>query len=114
MGYIRDHAIVVVGTYGDFIDKAHAEASRVFPQVTSIAAGVVNGSRAFMVPPDGSKEGWDESHEGDARRHEFVAYLRALAYDDGSSPLSWVEVVVRDDDGDSKIERSHGDTVGAP
>ena len=115
MGYIRDHAIVVKCDYGDHIEKAHAEAVRIFaPDIenggvapTAITPEAVNGSRSFLVPPDGSKEGWPESDAGDARRAEFIAYLNGTKYEDGSSPLKWVEVRVSDYDHELTIERSH-------
>ena len=31
-----------------------------------------------MVPPDGSKEGWDESNEGDKRRDALFEYMATL------------------------------------
>ena len=107
MGYIRDHAIVVTGCYGEYLDNAHAEATKIFRAVTPIVEGGTNNSRSFLVPPDGSKEGWNESNAGDERRDQFIAYLRSLRYADGSSPLAWVEVRVSDDDNQLKIERSY-------
>ena len=109
MGYIRDHAIIVVGTYGDFLAKAHAKAREIFPVVSGVCRGVVNGCESFMVPPDGSKEGWEDSELGDARRTAFVAYLTAQKYNDGSSPLQWVEVRVGDDEHELLIERNYLD-----
>lgn len=107
MGYIRDHCIVVVGCYGDYLDKAHTEAIRIFPWVSPISPAAVNHSRAFFIPPDGSKEGWAESETGDNQRDQFVTYLRSLAYKDGSSPLAWVEVRVSDDEGEIWVEQHH-------
>jgi hypothetical protein len=104
MRHIRNHTIVVTGTYKDFIDRAHAEASNAFGWVSSISPETVNGSRSFFVPPDGSKEGWDESNEGDSRRARFKAWLRSLEYEDGSSPLSWVEVYFGGDDMEAVVE----------
>ena len=67
---------------------------------------MVNGSRSFLVAPDGSKEGWLESATGDAMRSEFVAYLRSLAYEDGSTPLSWVELSYGGDDDEVQVYAS--------
>lgn len=107
MGYMRDHAIVVIGTYGDHIDRAHTEASRIFPWVSPVSPKALNGSQSFFVPPDGSKEGWPESDEGDSRRGEFGRWLADQRYEDGSSPLKWIEVRVSDDEGELTIENSH-------
>lgn len=36
----------------------------------------VNGYRTLVLLPDGSKEGWPDSEEGDALRDEFIDWLR--------------------------------------
>ena len=98
MGYIRNHAIVVTATYGDHIERAHAEASRIFPWVSPISPKGINGTRSFFIPPDGSKEGLDESDLGDVRRKEFKRYLCREAFTDGSVPFDWIEVAYGGDD----------------
>ncbi|KKN96675.1 hypothetical protein LCGC14_0163190 [marine sediment metagenome] len=45
-----------------------------------------------MVAPDGSKEGWAESDQGDGQRAHFVEYLRALCTERSHVYLDWVEV----------------------
>lgn len=107
MGYERHHAIVVSARTAGQIDAAHAEALRVFDdRVSGIMASPVNGVRSFFIPPDGSKEGWPESETGDQQREEFVAWLDAQRYGDGSSPYKWVEVQYGDDDRETKVCRS--------
>lgn len=104
MGYIKNHAIVVTATYDNWIEKAHAKASEIFgAQVTPVSPESINGSRSFLVPPDGSKEGWGESEQGDARREQFKAWLRAQRYEDHSSPLAWVELSYGGDDDEPLI-----------
>ena len=44
------------------------------------------------MAPDGSKEGWEDSYEGDRLRDRIVERLAVDDYEDGSSPWSWVEV----------------------
>ena len=76
MGYMRHHAIIV-SAYDETIEVAHARASAIFGElVTPIVESRVNSVRAFLVGPDGSKEHWDESDQGDRHRAEFVAWLR--------------------------------------
>jgi len=58
---------------------------------------------SFAVFPDGSKEGWPESNEGDTKREMFRAYLNRQRWRDGSSPLDWAEVQYGDDEGDNKV-----------
>lgn len=115
MGYIRHNAIVVTATYEDHIERAHAEAVRIFhaPEsamctyavVTEVTPEAMNTTRSFLVGPDGSKEGWALSDEFDARRDTFIEWLRAQAYADGSSPLAWVEVQYGDDELETLVVR---------
>lgn len=105
MGHVRNHAIIVTASYGPYIQRAHAKARQIFGDyVSEITPMGTNGSQSFFVPPDGSKEGWDESHAGDRRREDFKAWLRAQAYEDGSTPFSWVELWYGGDDMDAHIE----------
>jgi len=115
MGYIRSHAIVVTDYgYGDHIDRAHAQATALDLCVTPVTDGKINCVRSFAALPDGSKEGWTDSDQGDEARGAFVAYLRTLYYGDGSSPLSWVEVQFGDDEGLTCVLRSSdGDAAAA-
>ena len=105
MGYMRHNAIIVSGSYGDFLVEAHAVATRGGLAVSDVVRSPVNGVETFLVAPDGSKEGWSESEQGDALRDWFIAHLEGLRYEDGSSPLSWVEVQYGDDDLETKIVR---------
>src|SRR5262245_1582447 len=111
MGYIRHHAIVVTGSYDSWPATAHAEARRVFGplDVSDLSVPLVNGYQTFCVWPDGSKEGWDESDAGNDKRGTFIGWLRAQAYEDGSSPLDWVEVQYGDDNLETKIISSGDD-----
>ena len=105
MGYMRHHAIIVT-TYDDkILAAAHKTAITIFgdEQVSDPIQGKVNGYMSFLVGPDGSNEGWEPSDTGDARRKEFVVYLRAQAYSDGSSSLKWVEVQYGDDENQTEI-----------
>lgn len=53
--------------------------------------GVVNEGYFYAFLPDGSKEGWDLSDEGNRYRAQFAA-LFASSYEDGSSPDDVVSV----------------------
>lgn len=110
MGYIRNHVIVVTDHgHGDCIQVAHEFAMSLGGSVTEITDETTNGVQSFALMPDGSKEGWDESQEGDTRRDRLVTFLRTLCYEDGSSPLSWVEVQFGDDENVAKIIQSSDD-----
>lgn len=105
MGYIRHHAIIVTGTYGDWIDRAHNKANKLFAekQVSPILEPSINATRSFFIGPDGSKEGWDDSDTGDKQRKKFIQWLNEQRYDDHSSLLSWAEVLYGDDAGECSI-----------
>jgi hypothetical protein len=93
MGIIAHHALVITGTHGDWIERAHEKARSLFAdQVSPISPPMVNSTKSFCVFPDGSKEGWEESAAGDSARDALIAWLYEQEYEDHSSPLSWVEV----------------------
>jgi hypothetical protein len=52
----------------------------------------INGRTTVVMVPDGSREGWPNSDEGDKLRDLFVAELEKANYVDGSSPWNYVEV----------------------
>lgn len=91
MGYIAHHAIFVTGC-GDDIKEAHAKALEIFSTfthevgvtvadgarlVTALTRGVTNGYQTFVIVPDGSKEGWSDSAEGDRCRDELISWLKS-------------------------------------
>ena len=52
----------------------------------------INGYKSFVLLPDGSKEGWQESDDGDALRFRLMNRLGEDDYEDGSSPWDWVAI----------------------
>ena len=112
MGYMRHHAIIVTGwpltrlnlsegLAADpplSIEEAHKVATEIFgPLVSPIIPARINAYHSFCIAPDGSKEGWSESDEGDAQREAFKQFLNEHRYEDGSG-IDWVEVQFGDDD----------------
>jgi len=106
MGYLRNHAIVVTSGNPGALEAAHQRAISIFPCVTEITEAQSNGCQSFLIPPDGSKEGWMASDEGDYRRDEYVEWLCKQEFGDGSNWLDWVEVQYGDDYLESKVLRS--------
>lgn len=117
MGYIKHNAIVVTGSRwrepyhpgeATEIDDAHAVATAIFPEghVSEVLGPVTNSTFSFFVAPDGSKEGWDGSNEGDERRDEFVRWLDEANGEHGGW-FEWVEVWYGNDDGDAGVVRHH-------
>lgn len=128
MGYMCHDTIVVTSWDKEKLAAAHAKACELFAcatihpsfgregedvrtptLVSPIISGVINQYASFFVAPDGSKEGWDASDNGDTAREEFVKYLRSKAEVDGSSSLDYVEVQFGDEDLDTLILNSSND-----
>ena len=102
MGYIRHHAIVVTGWRSDEVEEAHGEAVELGCACSPVVASRTNGYVSFCVFPDGSKEGWDESEQGNDRRNGLILWMRERV------DLDWVEVQYGDDERETKIVR-HSD-----
>ena len=119
MGYMRHHTIVVTW------DKKHAElargealrifntesmgiAGRVPSLVSELVDSAVNGYSSFFVAPDGSKEWWGTSDNGNTCRELFINELRFMQR--RNIFLDWVEVQFGDDEGVTRaIIGSHSD-----
>lgn len=97
MGYMRHHGMLVTSHNHDLLAQAHAEATRLEMAVSGMVESAMNGYHSFAVFPDGSKEGWPDDLRGDEQRDELKAWLEKQRYEDGSSPLKWVEVQYGDD-----------------
>ena len=99
MGYMIHHAIIVTSFDDKAIIKAHVKALKIFPDnlVTSITPYGMNGYRSFLIAPDGSKEGWEESEQGNENREKYIDWLFNQAYDDGSSLYDFVEIEYGDE-----------------
>ena len=120
MGYMRHHMIVVTTYDEPLIHKAHDKACEIFQvpnhfgkhsQVTPITVSPVNEYFTFFVPTDGSKEGWTDSEDGDARRAEFVTWLHTQRWEDGSTSLKWAEVQYGDERRDNRVLRHDGEVA---
>jgi hypothetical protein len=109
MGYIKHNAIVITSWDGKLLAQAVAKAKELGATVLGPSHGETNGYASALVCPDGSKEGWEESSAGDARRDALVKWLESTPYEDGSGYLHWVEVRYGGDDPeDAEIVRHYG------
>jgi hypothetical protein len=105
MGYIRHHAIAVTSWNDDLLKMAHKKAREIFKdRASEIIKSDTNGYESFFIAPDGSKEGWTDSHIGDAQRGRFIEWIKEQDFSDGSSSLSFCEFFYGDDNGDACIE----------
>lgn len=103
MGYMQHHAIIVTSWKEGALNDAADKAKQIGLEVLGPSSGAINGERTFLVCPDGSKEGWADSDEFDLKRARFLIYLNLVRYEDGSSPLSWVELTYSPDADCAKI-----------
>jgi hypothetical protein len=93
MGYMLHHAIIVHSFDDEMIETAHAMATKLDMRPSPISKpDENNGETGFYIPPDGSKEDWEPSDQGDKDRDTFVKWLCKQAHDDGSNNLNWIEV----------------------
>ena len=106
MGYTNHRIIIVTSWNIDHVTIAHGKAQQLLGNlVTPIIPWEINEGSSFAILPDGSKEGWPESKRYDKLRKEFVLFLDTMAYDDGSSAIKYVYVML-DEDGKYKFEKT--------
>ena len=99
MGYIAHNAIVVTAWELTSITAAAQKARDLGMTVVGPhEKEVINGYRSFLICPDGSKEGWDSSEDGDTRRADWKAWLRASGHD-----AEWCEIRYGYDDGNAEV-----------
>ena len=117
MGYIKHHTIVVTGWQNEKIKEAQLKAKEIFEQnfdsepmeklyasalISDIVQGLANGQSSFFIAPDGSKEGWETSNNGNRARKEFLNWLDK----DKDNYCDYIEVIFGGDDENEKILRS--------
>lgn len=106
MGYMRHHGIVVTSFSDEKIREAHKAAKNTGLTLTNLVRSPVNGYSTFFVCPDGSKEGWWDSDNGDSQRGSFIKWLEGERYEDGSTIFAWAEIQYGDEDGENLMLQS--------
>lgn len=112
MGYIKHHAIIVTSWQNEKIKEAHQKAKEIFERnfiadgngsklISDILKGVINDQSSFFIAPDGSKEGWPTSDNGDNARKEFLDWLQKDKND-----CDYVELMFGGDDEEESVVRS--------
>lgn len=130
MGYMAHHAVVIT-IYGyvlqeqyKYRDRSPGSIHEHDPQMPDLEAfrnslpehwrpllvgpipSVANDYWTVLFAPDGSKEGWDTSDEGDAYRAKLMD-LFSGTYEGGSSPFDVVQVRFGGDDPElAQVSRS--------
>ena len=122
MGYIKHHTIVITSWDDEKLLEAYQKAKKCFIEsfgnnvmdrhqaeklVSPIVPGLSNGQASFFIAPDGSKEGWETSDDGNRAREAFLDFLAQESHCD------YVEIMFGGDDGLEAITRSRDiDTYG--
>lgn len=106
MGHIRHNAIIVtMRTYAtDYMKLVKNKATELSLSFLGPTDPVINGYETLVVYPHGSKTGWTDEKVQTEMRQEFIAYLKSLAFDDGSSMVEWVSVSYGSDDWSANID----------
>ena len=92
MECMRHNVIVVTSCDEKSIIDAYFVAMDIFREVSSLTLPALNGCRSFFVPPDGSKEGQDDTNIGSNDRAQFISWLQSTRDQKGNTPLDWIEV----------------------
>ena len=94
MGMIQHKALLVTSCDRPKLMKARRKAVKLFDKnnITPITGAGMNGYETFVVVPCGSKLGWEPSQKHHSAMEVFIEFLNEMAYDDGSSPIDYVEV----------------------
>ena len=108
MGHITNHAIIVQSHSDELITAAREKAVLIFSNVSDIIATNINAEYCFFIPPDGIKDGWEESEVGDKQRKAFMDWCDYQANEDGSNSLQAVEMFYHDENNKAGIVRHTG------
>lgn len=77
--------------------KKNMEAKNGFQLISPIVASLIGGYYTFFIAPDGSKEGYDLSDDGDMIRTKVIELLESYKTNDATFPVSYVELFYGDD-----------------
>ena len=104
MGY-TNHQTIIVTTYRlEYIEEAHRKAKEIFTQkISEILRAPVNDWYTFIIPTDGSKEGWEDSQVGDTQREAFKNWVKEMGFSDESNRYTCIELSY-DEEGEIKTE----------
>ncbi len=95
MGVVNHNVVIattwdreVIERINDWIKHLPKETQKIF----TVSDMNPYGYQTIILTPDGSKEGWGGSNNGDNLRELFIKRLILDNYEDDSSPWDWVEV----------------------
>lgn len=79
------------------------EAKKGSQLVSPIMESIINGYCTFYILPDGSKEGYDASEDGDIIRERIIQLIDNQKVADGENPIRYAEIYYGADDGSCQI-----------
>lgn len=114
MGYIRHQGIIATGSDNSDIGGKHdtalarERALELGLPCSEIVRGTTNGYTSFLIAPDGSKEGWPESNDQEAKRKEWIEWARKSGH-----YFDWACVSFGGDDAQLAALEDHNDRENA-
>ena len=111
MGYIRHNAIIATGWQNEAVQALCDFAKSIGTEAIS-GEEMTNGYRTVIITPDGSKEGWETSTNGDARRGRIREWLRNAG--ERGMFFEWCEVAYGNDDGNAQVVASEWEPSNKP
>ena len=113
MKNIQHHAIIVTSNDKESLGlvrnevlrlyKSNMEAKNSSQLVGPIIDSLINKFCSFLIAPDGSKEGYDASEDGNRIRKKIVEFLNSIAEADGSNTIKFVEVEFGNDERTARV-----------
>lgn len=79
------------------------EAKNGYQLVSPIVDSLINQFCTFYIVPDGSKEGYDASEDGDIIRRMIIDLISQQKDENGENPFKFIEVCYGADDGSASI-----------
>ncbi|MBY0424381.1 MAG: hypothetical protein K2Q22_01990 [Cytophagales bacterium] len=115
MQNIKHHAIIVTSNDRERIELVRKKAIELYTLtmeanngkslVGPLTIGLINNFYTFLIAPDGSKEGYDTSDDGDIVREKICTYIDSLKDINNYNPISYIEVYFGTDHGTAAVVR---------
>ncbi|MDX2191338.1 MAG: hypothetical protein SFY32_15910 [Bacteroidota bacterium] len=109
----RHHSIIVTTNDKAALAKLRLEIIAIYQSkmeakngaqlISPIVESLINNHCSFFIAPDGSKEGYDASEDGDNVRKHVVSLIESKKDKDGNNVFYYVEVYYGDDNGKAEI-----------
>ena len=95
LSLIRNEIAVIFSLY--------MEAKNGHQLISPIVPSLINKFCSFFIAPDGSKEGYDASEDGNIIRKKILEFLNSLNDSDGEHIVKFVELCYGTENGEAMI-----------